>query len=141
VVGFLPGYLDEEGLADGRSRFSLLRAVVARTGGRGGGLVVIAAVALVAARQTDPERPGRAPSRCVGVALAIAGITYPWYALLLVAARGARRALEWLAVAAAAYPGYLAIPLGCRSARRSGSATRLALALVALIAWRRAASP
>ncbi len=110
VAGFLPGYLSEEGY-DGHSRFALLRPLLPDTVAAITVALAITGVALVVARRTDPARPWQGGVVVVGLAFALGGISYPWYALLLVALVALDGRWEWLGVAAAGYPGYLATPL------------------------------
>jgi hypothetical protein len=114
VIGFLPGYLREEGYADG-SRYALLTwlipqrvAVVAAVG-------VLIVVGLAVAWAGDPDRPWFGAAVMVGVALLVSTPSYPWYALLLVAMVAWGAPAVWLGVAAAGYIAQyaagLAVPL------------------------------
>lgn len=105
VAGFLPGYLSQEGYV-GNGRFPLLRLFLPDTVAAVCGVVVIAAVAVWAIRRTDPARPAAGGLVVVAVAFVVAGVSYPWYALILVALVALDGRWEWLAVAAASYPGY-----------------------------------
>jgi hypothetical protein len=131
VVGFLPGYLSEEGYG-GQRRFPLLQLVMPETLALVVAAGVLAGVAWAVARRTDPGRPWEGAVVLVGVAFAVAGITYPWYALLLVALVALDGRWEWLAIAAAGYPGYftsaLHIPFSATQE------TSYAVALVTLLA-------
>ena len=138
VLGFLPGYLDEEGYGGGHGRFALLSpwlpdrvaAVVA--------LTVVAGTAWWTARRGDPARPWEGATVLVGVAFALGGVTYPWYALLLVALVGLGGRAEWLALAVAAYPGYFAAALhvSYAASQRAGYAAGLAVVLAVTLARR-----
>lgn len=82
VIGYLPGYLSEEGYDNG-SRFVLLtylpaaaRLVVAA--------VLLLAVAVLVIRFSDPGRPWVGQLVMIGATLAIASPRYPWYGLLLI---------------------------------------------------------
>jgi hypothetical protein len=101
VLGYLPGYLTEEGYTNG-NRFALLTLVVPATWAGPVAVGVLLATAVVVARRTDPDRPWLAGSIMTGTALLVATPSYPWYALLLVAlvTLGARP--EWLLVPIAA---------------------------------------
>jgi hypothetical protein len=126
VIGFLPGYLREEGYDDG-SRFALLQWALPGVLVKPAAVVVLAAVALWVWRTADPARPWRAAATMVGAALLVSTPNYPWYVLLLamLVAFGARP--EWLVLAPAAYVAQFAhdLPAG------GGIAPRLAY-LVAL---------
>ena len=105
VLGYLPGYLDEEGYDSG-GRFALLswlpaevRPVVA--------LGIAAALAAVAFARSarDP-----APVTCCwlfGSSLLVATPVYPWYALPLAVLVIMSQRWEWLAVWAAAYVAFV----------------------------------
>ncbi len=106
VLGYLPGYLAEEGYAGG-SRFLLL-GLVGLTGTpaqvvAGLGLAVAAVVAWRSRRA-----PEVAATLLFGTALLLATPVQPWYALLLVALATLARRWWWIAVAVAGYPVYLA---------------------------------
>lgn len=106
VLGYLPGYLAEEGYAEG-SRFLLLGLV--GLSGAPAQVVAVLALAVGAAlawrSRTEPE----VAATCLfGAALLLATPVQPWYALLLVAVATLSRRWWWIAVAAAGYPVYLA---------------------------------
>ena len=139
VLGYLPGYLNEEGY-DGRGRFAVLRlllpggvplAVVAALGA-----VVLAAVAVQVARRTDPNQPWDGAVVLTGVAVLLAGANYPWYALMLVALIALSGRWEWLPAAAAAYLPYFVGALHLQQEPMKklsyGAATALVLLLLAL---------
>jgi hypothetical protein len=107
VLGYLPGYLQEERYDDG-GRFLLLGLV-----GLDGSLATVAAVAVGAATlwvvmsREDHTAAGRA-RQLVGVAFLVATPVQPWYATLLIAIAVLEGAWQWLFVAAAGYPLYFA---------------------------------
>jgi hypothetical protein len=140
VLGFLPGYLAEEGF-DGERRFALLRLLVPDrfASVAAAGVVVATATTLaVRARTHGGSPPWRFAVVLVGVAFTVLGISYPWYALLLVALVALDGRAEWLAVAAAAYPGYFTAALGLRFAdtQRAGYGAAAAV-VIAVSLWRR----
>jgi hypothetical protein len=102
VIGYLPGYLQEEGYDQG-TRFGLLTLldlppallplVVAG--------VLLGAV-LVVLRYGDPDAPWRGSLLVTGTALFLAAPGYPWYALLVVALVALDGRWEWLALPVAA---------------------------------------
>ncbi|MEA9985541.1 MULTISPECIES: glycosyltransferase 87 family protein [Subtercola] len=97
VIGYLPGYLSEEGYDDG-SRFALLSIVAPGTGA----LVLAALILLVTAvlvwRRTDPENPWLGQVVMIGVTLLVVTPHYSWYALLLVPFVALSGRWEWMAV-------------------------------------------
>lgn len=138
VLGYLPGYLDEEGY-DGSGRFPVLRlllpdrvpaqAVLALAA------LILAGVAAAVAWRTDPDRPWDGAVVLTGVAVLLAGANYPWYALMLVALVALSGRWEWLPAAAAAYLPYFvgALELQQEPMKKLsyGTATALVLILVA----------
>ena len=143
VLGYLPGYLHEEGY-DGSGRFAVLRlllpgpvpvevaAVLAA--------LILAAVAAAVALRTDPDRPWDGAVVLTGVAVLLAGANYPWYALLLVALIALSGRWEWLPAAAAAYLPYFVGALHLQQDPMKklsyGVATALVLILLAVRARR-----
>ena len=83
VIGYLPGYLSEEGYDDG-TRSALLSAVLPPTLATGAGAALLAALAVVVLVRADPRDPWAAQVLLVGAGLLIASPRYGWYALLLV---------------------------------------------------------
>jgi hypothetical protein len=102
VLGYLPGYLREEGYTDG-SRFGLLTLVLPRSWAGPAAVAVLGLVAVAVLRRSDPARPWRGALAVTGVALLLTTPTYPWYAMLLVLLVAFDGRAEWLAVAAAGY--------------------------------------
>jgi hypothetical protein len=137
VLGFLPGYLAEEGYG-GERRFALVRVVAPEALAATATVIIVLAAAALLAGKSRGEAPWRGALVLVGVTFAAIGITYPWYALLLVALVALDGRAEWLAVAAAAYPGYFTAALDLRFAdtQRAGYGTALAIVL-AVTCWRR----
>jgi hypothetical protein len=136
VVGFLPGYLAEEGYG-GSGRFALLRLVLPPAAATMAAGALLAVAAALAWRHASADRPWRAALPLVGVAFLVVGPSYPWYGLLLAVLVALDGRWEWLAVVAAAYPSYLAGPLGLNHALTQRLAYGIAAALVLTVAWRR----
>jgi hypothetical protein len=102
VVGYLPGYLAEEGYATG-TRFGLLTWLVPDAWAAPVAVAALAAAAYVAVTRTDPDRPWHSAALTTGTALLVAAPSYPWYSVLLVLLVGLGARPEWLAVAVAGY--------------------------------------
>ncbi|MEU7876327.1 glycosyltransferase 87 family protein [Dactylosporangium sp. NPDC049140] len=138
VIGYIPGYLTEEGYATG-DRFPLLTLFMPTTWAGPVAVAVLTVVALRSVRTADPDRPWLAATTMTGTALLVAAPSYPWYALLLalLVALGGRT--EWLAVAAAAYLAQYApnLHLTTASTQRIGYAAALAVVIAAALHRRR----
>jgi Glycosyltransferase family 87 len=102
VIGFLPGYLAQDGYAAG-DRFALLSLLVPGKWGTPAAAAVLAAVGVAVLRRTDPDRPWRGALVMTGVALAVTTPTLLWYSMLLVLFVAMDGRAEWLALAAARY--------------------------------------
>ncbi|MGI5186413.1 glycosyltransferase 87 family protein [Dactylosporangium sp. CA-152071] len=140
VLGYLPGYLREEGYAGGR-RFALLTLLVPGHWAAPVAAVILALVAVWAARAADPDRPWSAAAVVVGAALLVSAPGYPWYSLLLVLLAAAGGRAEWLGVAVAGSLVLYAADIGLDTllAQRLGYGAALAV-VVAVAAWRRRTS-
>ena len=97
VLGYLPGYLSEEGYEDG-TRFALLSLVAP-----GGSAVIVAGVllfviAVLVIWKTDPDQPWLGQLVMIGSALLILSPRYSWYALLLLPFIALSGRWEWLLV-------------------------------------------
>ena len=102
VIGFIPGYLQEEGYENG-SRFGIIDLF---TSGKASILIavlVLAAVALAVMRFANPDEPWRGAVVMTAAALAVTTPHYQWYALLLVMLVALDGRPEWLAFAAGGY--------------------------------------
>ena len=141
VIGFLPGYLQQEGYANG-SRFLLLGMLVPGKWGFLAAFAVLATVALAVLLRGDPDRPWRGAVVMTGVALAVATPPFPWYAMLLVMLVAFDGRVEWLGFAMVRYlanssplPG---VHVPVLDALRAAYGLALAVVVaVALIRWHR----
>ena len=97
VVGYLPGYLSEEGYSSG-TRFILVSAVVPGIAATVVSLALLAALAVITWLKANPDAPWLAQLVMIGGALLIVTPRYPWYALLLVPMIAMTGRWEWLAV-------------------------------------------
>jgi len=142
AIGYLPGYLSEEGYTNG-SRFALLTLLVPSSWAGPVAVAILIAMAVWVARTADPDRPWLAATTMVGAALLVATPSYPWYAILLVllVALGGRP--EWLVVAFAAqlaqYSHNLDIDPGL--GQRIGYGAALAVVLLGALVRRKARLP
>lgn len=97
VIGYLPGYLDEEGYDSG-SRFALLSPFLPGLWATGAAALLILAALFLAWRMSDPRAPWHAQAVSVGAVLLITSPSYPWYALVLIPFIALSKRWEWLAV-------------------------------------------
>ncbi|MFE6685815.1 glycosyltransferase family 87 protein [Streptomyces sp. NPDC057743] len=112
VLGYLPGYLQEEGYASGHvQRFALLRLLLPDAAAGAAAVVLLALLAGYVWLRGDPERPWHGALLTTGATLLLVSPNYPWYALPVVALVALDGRGEWLAVPLAAAVLYLAGPL------------------------------
>ncbi|GAA3119571.1 hypothetical protein [Nonomuraea salmonea] len=110
VLGYLSGYLDEEGYASsGGTRYALLRLLLPDAAAPAAALAVLAVTALLVLRRADPDRPWQGALVVTGVAFLAFTPGYPWYALLVVALVALDGRWEWLGVPLAGAAAYLGI--------------------------------
>jgi len=102
VIGFLPGYLKEEGYTSG-TRFAIISLFVGGRAAIAAAILILAVVALAVLRYSDPDQPWRGAVVMTGAALAVTTPPFQWYALLLVMLVALDGHPEWLAFAAAGY--------------------------------------
>ncbi|MFJ8623258.1 glycosyltransferase 87 family protein [Kitasatospora sp. NPDC093550] len=108
VLGYLPGYLREEGYEQGHiDRFGLLRLVLPDRLLPWAAALVLAAVVVRVLYRGDRHRPWAGALLVTGTALLLVAPSYPWYGLLVVALVALDGRWEWLAVPAAAQALYL----------------------------------
>ena len=112
VVGFLPGYLQQENYTSG-SRYGIIGLFIIGPLATVVALLILAAVAFAVLQFSHPDRPWTGALVMTAAALAVATPHYQWYSLLLVMLVALDGRPEWLAFAAGGY--YAAYPaLGAR---------------------------
>ncbi|MBC7725982.1 MAG: DUF2029 domain-containing protein [Burkholderiaceae bacterium] len=97
VLGYLPGYLTEEGYSSG-SRFIMLSLVAPGPAALVLAAVLIAVTGALVWWKTDPADPWLGQLVMIGATLLIVTPRYPWYALLLVPVIAMTGRWGWLAV-------------------------------------------
>jgi len=102
VIGFLPGYLQQEGYTSG-TRFGIIGLFLGGRAAIAAAVLVLAVVALTVLWFSDPDQPWRGAVVMTAAALAVATPHYQWYALLLVMLVALDGRPEWLAFAAGGY--------------------------------------
>jgi hypothetical protein len=102
VIGFLPGYLQQENYTSG-TRYGIIGLIVTGPLASAMAVLILAAVALAVLQFGDPGRPWQGALYLTAAALAVTTPHYQWYALLLVMLVAFDGRPEWLAFAAGAY--------------------------------------
>jgi Glycosyltransferase family 87 len=102
VIGFLPGYLQQEGYTKG-TRFGIIGLFITGPLSIAAAVLILAAVAFAVLQFTDPDRPWTGALVMTAAALAVATPHYQWYSLLLVMLVALDGRPEWLAFAAGGY--------------------------------------
>ncbi|GAB2468355.1 hypothetical protein HD599_000557 [Conyzicola lurida] len=97
VLGYLPGYLTEEGYETG-TRFILLSLIAPGSASLVLAALLVAVVGAVVWWRSDPSDPWIGQLVMIGSVLMIVTPRYPWYALLLVPMVAMTGRWEWLAV-------------------------------------------
>lgn len=97
VLGYLPGYLSEEGYESG-TRFIMLSLVAPGSGALVLAALVVAATAALVWWRTEAADPWLGQLVMIGVTLLAVTPRYPWYALLLVPMIAMTGRWEWLVV-------------------------------------------
>lgn len=142
VIGFLPGYLQEQGYDNG-SGFTLLSILLPARLTTPAALLILATVAFAVYRRADPDRPWSGALVMTGTALLVTTPPYPWYALLICALVAIDGRAEWLAVAAAAYLSDIAHAEGMAplAGQRLGYGLGLLVVIVTTLIRRRTPIP
>jgi hypothetical protein len=105
VIGFLPGYLQQEGYDSG-TRFGIIGLVLTGKLALAMAVLILAAIAFAVLQFSDPDRPWQGAVFMTAAALAVTTPHYQWYALLLVMLVALDGRPEFLAFAAGAYYAY-----------------------------------
>jgi Glycosyltransferase family 87 len=134
VIGYLPGYLHEDGYSTGRGYRLIGVALPPLPAGIVAVLAVAAATAWAAWR-ADPDYPDRSALIVVGVALLAATPSLPWYTLLLLALAARVGRPEWLGVVAAATVSYLGAGAGAKLSVVGASAYGAGLVILLVGTW------
>ncbi len=102
VIGYIPGYLHEQGYSDGGG-FLLLSPILPAAWTGAAAVLIVAAAGVAVLRYADPSQPWRGALLLTGTTLFVTTPPFPWYAILLVALVGLDGRVEWLALALAVY--------------------------------------
>ena len=126
VLGYLPGYLSEEGYGSGE-RFVLLSPILPGVAALAVAGLLVAVLALYTWLKSNPDDPWLAQLVMIGGTLLIVSPRYPWYALLLVPMIAMTGRWEWMAVP-------LALTVRLLFPGVEGSRVAVALAIVVVVA-------
>jgi hypothetical protein len=102
VIGFLPGYLQQEGYSGG-TRFGIIGLFATSWLAIVMAVLILSAVAFAVLQFGNPDRPWEGAVVMTGAALAVTTPHYQWYSLLLVMLVALDGRPEWLAFAAGGY--------------------------------------
>ena len=94
VIGFLPGYLTEEGYDSG-DRFLLLSVLLPPAAALPVAVLLLLGTAIIVWTRTNPQSPWLGQLVMIGVTVLIASPRYPWYALLLIPFIALSARWEW----------------------------------------------
>jgi hypothetical protein len=100
VLGYLPGYLSEEGYDNG-SRFALVFLFAPGAAATPVAVLILLIVAVVVWRTSAPSDPWLGQVVMIGATLFVLSPRYPWYALLLIPFVAMTGRWEWLTIAMA----------------------------------------
>jgi hypothetical protein len=102
IIGFFPGYLNQEGYSTGNG-FSIIGLVVHGKLATAMAILILGAIALAIIRFGNPDEPWRGGALMTSAALAVCTPHFQWYAILLVLLVALDGRPEWLAIAAGGY--------------------------------------
>jgi len=121
VIGYIPGYLNEQGYDSG-SGFILLNLFLPHSWCSAAAVLIAGAAALAVYFFGDPLRPWRGAVVMTGLSLFLTTPAFGWYAVLLCAFVALDGSVEWLALALTSYFAQLGIVAGLSalSAQRLG---------------------
>ncbi|HEY8318288.1 MAG TPA: glycosyltransferase 87 family protein [Amnibacterium sp.] len=97
VLGYLPGYLNEEGYDNG-TRSVLVSLIVPPPLVTPTSALLLAVVTVLVLIKADPAAPWAGQAVMIGSALLLISPRFPWYALLLTAFAAAAGRWEWFAL-------------------------------------------
>ncbi len=97
VLGYLPGYLGQEGYDNG-SRFVLLTTVLRDRDALPVAVALLLITTVLVIWKSDPTRPWLGELAMIGVTLLIVSPNYPWYALLLLPFIAMSGRVEWMLI-------------------------------------------
>lgn len=136
VLGFLPGYLNQEGFDDGSSRSAILALLLPPEARQVAAAVLALALAALAFHRTRRDPIALTCCWLYGAALLIATPTYPWYGLPLIALAALAHRPEWIAVPLASYLAYASFGHDTRQGLIYLAAAVIVVTVITLRRWR-----
>ncbi len=138
VLGYLPGYLGEEGFDRGHDRYAVLAVLLPEPAWAP--IALLAGVVLAALAWYRTPRDGAAVTATwlFGAAMLIGTPSYPWYTLPLLGLAVLAGRWEWLAVVVSAYGAYAAYD---DPGRIRAWYVAAAIVVLAVTAWRHLGEP
>ncbi len=97
VLGYLPGYLGQEGYNNG-TRFVLLTGLLRSRDALPVAVGLLLILTVLVIWKSDPERPWLGQLAMIGVTLLVISPNYPWYALLLLPFIAMSGRVEWMLI-------------------------------------------
>jgi hypothetical protein len=143
VIGFIPGYIHEQGYATGGG-YMLLSLIMPDTwtAPAAGAIVALAAIAVL--RTAEPDRPWRGALVLTGVTMFVTTPVFAWYAIPICALVALDGRVEWLSLALSVEVAMTAKLLGIDGvvAQRIGYGQALVVVAAATyVRWRRSRRP
>jgi len=102
VIGFFPGYLQQQGYASG-SGYAIIGLFLHGKHASAAAFLIMGVVAVAVLRYSDPDQPWRGAVVMTAVALAVGTPEFEWYSMLIVVLVALDGRAEWLAMSAGAY--------------------------------------
>ncbi len=102
IIGFFPGYLNQEGYSTGTG-YSVIGLFVEGKAATAVAVLLLGGIALAIFRYGNPDQPWRGGVLMTSAALAVCTPHFQWYAILLVMLVALDGQPEWLAIAAGGY--------------------------------------
>ena len=138
ILGFLPGYLKEEGYGQsGGIRFGLAQIVSAGPWPMLLSLAVLVGLAAAVLRRSNASSLWQEQTVMIGMTLLIVSPNYPWYALILLPCIVLSRKWEYVMVIVALDVIYMGPPVGPNNETIGKVALLAALLVIAAAGWLR----
>jgi len=111
VIGYIPGYVQEQGYAKGQG-YMLLSLLLPSAWTNAAAMLILAGTALAVLRYADPLRPWSGALVLTGVTLFVTTPVFAWYPILLCALVALDGRVEWLTLGLSVYVASIGEALG-----------------------------